>query len=265
MLIVGERINSSRNVIAQAAGKFDAALILGEAKLQVQAGARVLDVNAGTFAEKEGEYLKWIIETLISEIDTPLCIDSTDPEVVGEALQLCGKGMMINSITAETRNYSRMLPLIREYDCEVVALCMDDNGIPAKLQEKLNVGFGLVDRLLSDGIAVDKIYVDPLIMAVSTVQNSGITALRTIREIVKRYPGIHTICGLSNISFGLPVRKLMNRAFLVAAMTAGLDAIIVDPLDERLMATLIAANTLLGRDEHCREYLAAFRDNKLAC
>jgi 5-methyltetrahydrofolate--homocysteine methyltransferase len=259
MLIVGERINTSRKSISEAAKTLDASFILKEARNQIEAGAHMIDVNAGTFAEREKDHLMWLVETIRTEIDAPLCIDTTDPEVAGLALHICGPGAMVNSITAEKETYAAMLPLVKEHKCKVIALCIDNDGIPAGLEERLKVGSGLVDSLLSERIPVEDIYVDPLVMAVSTDRSSGDTALRAIREIRNQYPGIHTICGLSNISFGLPVRKFMNRMFLVAAMTAGLDAVILDPLDAKMMANLIAVNALLGRDEYCSEYIAAYR------
>lgn len=263
MLIIGERINTSRREIADATKARNTEVLLSEAMRQVEAGAHFLDVNAGTYAEAEGAYLRWIVETIRAKVDAPLCVDSTDPHVIADALQISGKGTMINSITAEKETYHAMLPLVQEYQCKVIALCLDDRGIPAELDDKLKVGFGLVDALLSDGIPAGDIYVDPLIMAVSTDQRSGAIALRVIREIRNRYPGVHAICGLSNVSFGLPARKLLNRVFLVAAMTSGLDAVIIDPLDKPLMANLIAANTLLGNDEMCMEYIRAYRRGKL--
>lgn len=263
MLIVGERINTSRKHIADAVRCGDAAHILEEARLQATAGAHFLDVNTGTFAEKEIDHLKRIVEHLISEVHAPLCIDSTDPKVIAEALKICGKGTMVNSVIAENENYSAMLPLISEYDCKTVALCPDDSGIPSKLEDKLDVGYALIDNLLSDGIPVNDIYVDPLIMAVRADQRSGVIALEVISHIRQRYPSIHKICGLSNVSFGLPTRKLMNRVFLVAAVATGFDAVIPDPLDKGMMANLIAARTLLGNDDYCMEYIAAYRENKL--
>jgi 5-methyltetrahydrofolate--homocysteine methyltransferase len=263
MLIVGERINTSRREVAEATRARNKEFILSEATRQMEAGAHLLDVNAGTYAEEERTYLRWIVETIRSEVGAPLCLDSTDPRVIADALQICGKGAMINSITAEKESYSAMLPLAREYSCRIVALCLDDGGIPTELEDKLKVGCKLVDSLLSDGIAPGDIYVDPLVMAVSTDQRSGSVALRVIREIKERYPGIHAICGLSNVSFGLPARKLLNRVFLVAAMAAGLDAVIIDPLDKPLMANLISANALLGNDEMCMGYIRAYRGGRL--
>ncbi|MBI5118877.1 dihydropteroate synthase [Candidatus Poribacteria bacterium] len=263
MTIIGERINSSRKPIARAIEEKNTAFIRDETRKQLQAGAHFIDVNAGAFAEKEWPNLKWVIETVMAAGDAPLCIDSSDPEVVREALAICGGSAMVNSISAEKERFSSLLPIIREYDCKVVALCLDDEGIPSEPDGKIGVGSRLVNNLVKNGIKPTNIYVDPLVMAVSTDKRSGVVALQTIEEIHKRFSGVHIVCGLSNISFGLPVRKLMNRTFLVMAMAAGLDAVIFDPLDKQMMANLITATTLLGLDEYCKDYIAAYRNNKL--
>ncbi|MBI5115229.1 dihydropteroate synthase [Candidatus Poribacteria bacterium] len=263
MLIVGERINTSRRPIAEATEKRDAAFICQEARAQLEVGASFLDVNAGTFGEKETENLIWLVKSIRSKVDSPLCIDSSDPEAIHAALEICGKGMMLNSISAEKEKYPAILPLIKEFGCKVVALCLAGGEIPTELSSKLKIGLDLVEALLSDGVKAENIYVDPLIMAIGVDQQTGRVALAMIKELKTKYPDIHTISGLSNISFGLPVRKLLNRTFLTMAMAAGLDAVIMDPLDKEMMATLTAANTLLGLDYCCGEYITAFRNNRL--
>ncbi len=263
MLIVGERINTSRKPIAEATEKRDSAFILREAKLQEQAGAHLIDVNAGAFAENEKQHLLWLVDILHNELSIPLCIDSSDPDVISEALSICGKENMVNSITAEQEKYKAILPLIREHRSSVIALFLDDKGIPEGFQSKLTVGFKLLENLLKDGIEPKNIYADPLALAISTTKDGGATTLNTIQEIRNRYPDIHIISGLSNISFGVPVRALLNQTFLAMAMTVGLDAVILDPLDRRVMASLVAANAILGNDAFCREYLTAYRNKDL--
>ncbi len=263
MLIVGERINTSRKPIAEATRRRDSAFIVNEARLQLEAGAHLIDVNAGTFAEQEKENLRWLVSVLHDEVAAPLSIDSSDPLAVSEALDICGNETMVNSITAEKEKYAAMLPLIRERQSKVVALFLDDEGVTGELQEKLKVGFNLLEKLLGDGIPPDKIYADPLVMAVGATQDGGIVTLRTIQEIRVRYPGIHIIGGVSNISYGVPARPLLNRTFLTMAMTVGLDAVILDPLDSQMMASVTAANAILGNDAFCREYLAAYRNKQL--
>jgi 5-methyltetrahydrofolate corrinoid/iron sulfur protein methyltransferase len=263
MLIVGERINTSRKPIAGATETRDAAIILQEARQQVEAGAHVLDVNAGTFAEREGENLRWLVDTLQSGVTADLCIDSSDPDLIAELLQYDGRITMVNSITAEQEKFAAMLPLIKEFGCRTIALGLNDEGVAIEFDKKLKITRHLLDSLLSEGVPAEHIYTDPLVMAISTGEDCGIIALKLIEEIRNIYPDVHIICGLSNISFGLPVRPLLNRTFLAMAMTAGLDAVILDPLDRQMMSTVVAATTLLGKDRNCREYLAAYRKKRL--
>ena len=261
--IIGERVNSSWKNIARAIEEKDEAYIQEEAEKQLRAGADFIDVNAGTFAEKERHCVRWLVETIRAAVDVKLCIDSSDPEVLREAIEICGGTAMINSITAEKENYAAVLPILRQYDCKVIAMCLDDEGVTSECEKKIRTGCDLVENLLGDGIKADNIYLDPVITAVGADKNSGVNALKTTEEVRRRYPGIHTVCGLGNISFGLPVRKLLNRTLLVMAMAVGVDTVIIDPLDQQMMEHLIAANTLLGNDEFCGEYIAAYRSKRL--
>ena len=221
MLIVGERINTSRKQIAEATEARNRDSILREAKLQEEAGEHFIDVNAGTFAEKEKEHLLWLVDILHKEISIPLCIDSSDPDVVSEALSICSGENMVNSITAEREKYGAILPIIKESRSKVIALFLDDEGVPQELQKTIRIGFGLLENLLEDGIEAENIYADPLSMAISTTQDGGMVTLKTIQELRNRYSDIHIITGLSNISFGVPVRSLLNGTFLAMAMTVG--------------------------------------------
>lgn len=263
MLIVGERINTSRKPIAKATESRDAAFILYEARQQVEAGANVLDVNAGTFAELEGENLKWLVETLQSGAAADLCIDSSNPDLIEELLRHDGRITMLNSITAQQERFSAMLPLIKEFGCSTIALGLNDEGIATEFEKKLKITRGLLDNLLAEGIPAERIYTDPLVMAISTGEEGGVVTLRLIEEIRRNYADVHIICGLSNVSYGLPVRPLLNRTFLAMAMMAGLDAVMLDPLDRQMMATVVAATTLLGKDRSCKDYLAAYRKKML--
>jgi 5-methyltetrahydrofolate--homocysteine methyltransferase len=170
---------------------------------------------------------------------------------------------MLNSITLEGQRFERMLPLAREFRTKVVALCQGE-GVATTAQQKIDTASRLVERLTAAGVVLADIYVDPLVFPLATDPASGTAALDALREITRRFPGVHTICGLTNVSHGLPARKLVNRAFLVSAMGAGLDAAILDPTDRELMAGLYATEAVLGRDEYCLGYLKAFRAGKLA-
>jgi len=263
MLIVGERINSTRGRIAQAIEEKNAALIQKEATTQVEAGAEYVDINAGSFAAKEIEYLTWLVETVQQVINKPLCIDSANSKALAAALKLHKGKAMVNSITVEKERYQAILPVLKEYACSVVALSIDDSGIPATTEGRVSIAGQLVDNLTADGIALDDIYIDPLVLPISVDFNNGVVVLDAIERIKQAYPEVHTICGLSNISFGLPARQQLNRAFLTMSLQRGLDAVIVDPCDKQLMSSIITVNALLGKDEYCMNYINAYRKGKL--
>ena len=263
MLIVGERINSSRKPIQPAIESKDVAAIQDIARRQVQAGATHIDVNAGTFISQEPEYLEWLAQTVQEAVEVPLCIDSPNPEAAERAIEACHKSPLVNSISGEAKRFSQMLPLLQRYGCSVIALCMDDGGIPDQAEKRLEIASRMLEQLEKEGISRNRVYFDPLIYPISTGSCFGQIALDTIRLIKSSLPGSQIICGLSNISHGLPNRKLLNQAFLVMCMAAGLDGVIFDPLDRRMMALLVASETLLGRDEYCSLYITAHREGRL--
>jgi cobalamin-dependent methionine synthase I len=262
MLIVGERINASRKPIKPAIENRDGDFILKEAEDQVAAGADLVDVNAGVFVGKEVEYLPWLVETIQAKIDVPLCIDSPDPKAIEAALAVHKGQPMINSISLETKRYEEVLPLIEKYKAKVVALCMTDKGMPKTADERFDVAAALIEKLTKVGVPLDDIYVDPLVMAVSTDSSFGIEFLRAVSRIMEGHQGVHTICGLSNISYGLPLRKHLNQTFAILAMAMGLNALIIDPLDQKMMANILTAGTLMGTDPYCAGYLKAYREGR---
>lgn len=263
LLIIGERINTSRKGVCEIVKRRAAERVIKEAMLQAKAGAQYIDVNAGTFLAEEPDVLRWLVVTIQAAVPVPLCIDSPNPDAVAAALEVHRGKALVNSITGEKSRYDRLLPLVQEYGCGVVALCLDDDGMPDSSKDAVEKGSRLVESLLAAGISPEDIYVDPMVRPVSTDSRAGVAVVEAVSMLREKYPGVHTICGLSNVSFGLPQRRLLNRAFLVATMAAGLDAVILDPLDSRLMALLTAAEVVLGRDERCTRYLKAFREGRL--
>lgn len=263
MIIVGERINSSRKAIQPAIENQDGAAIQDIAKKQVEAGAHYVDVNAGTFLSREPEYLEWLVKTVQEVVDVPLCVDSPNPEATERAIQACQKTPMLNSISGESKRVDLMLPLLKKYGCSVIALCMDDSGVPEGAEKRFQIASELLQKLEGEGVDRSRVFFDPLIYPISTGSHFGQVALDTIRLIKGSMPGVQTICGLSNISHGLPNRKILNQAFLVMSMAAGLDGAIIDPLDRRMMALLMASEALLGKDDFCSGYIAAHRAGKL--
>ena len=264
MLIVAERINSSRKAINEAIKAKDADFIRSEAKAQAEAGADYIDVNAGSFVGQEAEYLCWLVEIVQGATELPLCLDSPDPAAIAAALEVVKGPVMLNSITLEKQRMAGMMPLVKKYKTKVVVLCQSDEGMASTVSEKVKIAEQMVEALTKEGVALGDIYIDPLIYPIATDTQSAVAALGAVREIMQLFPGVHTICGLTNVSFGLPARKLINRAFLVAAMSHGLDSAIIDPTDRELMASLVAAEALLDRDKFCSGYITAYRGGKLS-
>jgi len=263
MIIVGEKINTSRKTVEQAVANRDAAFIARMAREQADAGAHYIDVNAGTFVDQEADCLCWLTETVQKEVDLPLSLDSPDPRALSEAMKLHRGEPMINSISLEEERFDALIPVITRQPCSIVALCMAQTSMPVTTDERVEVGSELVSRLLGKGFPPEKIYVDPLIQPVSVDTNMGVAALGAIRRIMDDHPGINTICGLSNISYGLPQRSLINRNFMALCIAHGLSAVIMDPTDRQLMATLLTAEMLLGRDEYCGNFIDAYQSGRL--
>lgn len=262
MLIVGELINASRKKIRTAIENQDKDTIQQIAVQQFENGADFIDANAGVFVGKEAEYLKWLVTTIQEDVDTPCCIDSPDPAAIEAALAVHKGTPMINSISMEKERYDALMPLIAGTDYKVVALCMSDAGMPETADARISIAEELVNNLVKNNIPLENIYVDPLVQPLSTNDNYGTEFLTSIEMIMSRFPGVHTVCGLSNISYGLPERMLLNQTFMVMAITKGLDGAIVNPLDNKMMAAIITAEALAGNDEWCEQYLLAYRQKR---
>jgi 5-methyltetrahydrofolate--homocysteine methyltransferase len=263
MEIVGELINASRKKIGEAIKSEDVSYIQETAKQQRDSGADYIDVNAGIFVGKEKEYMQWLIRSVQEVVDAPCCIDSPDPDVVETALELHKGVPMINSISLESDRYEALMPIVTSRDCKVVALCMSDQGMPESAQDRFAIAEKLVNSLVQKGAKKENIYVDPLVQPISTNDTYGVEFLNAIERIMTELDGVHTVCGLSNISYGLPKRELLNQNFAVMAVLKGLDCAIINPLDRKLMANLKAAEVLAGRDTFCMNYLDAYRSGKL--
>ncbi|MEI7884368.1 MAG: methyltetrahydrofolate cobalamin methyltransferase [Clostridia bacterium] len=264
MIIIGEKINSTLKSIRPAMESKDKEAIVELAKAQYAAGASFIDVNAGMFREQEIDILEWVIDVVQEAIDAPFCIDSPDPKAILAGLKRNKNGKpIINSITGEKDRFNAIMPLVAEYKTGVIALCMDDSGMPETSKERVMIAETLIKNLTKEGVALSDIYIDPLIRPIGTGSHYGMVALDTIRTIKNEYPAVHIACGLSNISFGIPARKVINQTFLVAAMTCGMDGAILDPLDKKLMTFLYATETLLGKDEYCMNFIGKFRKCEL--
>jgi 5-methyltetrahydrofolate--homocysteine methyltransferase len=259
MIIIGELINASRKAIGAAIEAADASAIQRVASDQAEAGADFIDVNAGIFVGKEPAYLKWLVEAVQAVTDKPCAIDSPDPKAIEAGLSVHRGTPMINSISLEKERYENLLPLIAGTDHKVIALCMSDSGMPETVDDRLKIADELVNGLVQHHVKVENIFVDPLVQPMSVNNAFGTAFLDSVAAIMDRFPGIHTACGLSNISFGLPARRFLNQTFMVMAICRGLDGAIVNPLDKKMMANIVAAEALAGKDSFCMTYLKAFR------
>lgn len=259
MRIIGEKINGTRKRVAKAIAERDEAYIKDLAAKQTEAGAAWLDVNAGTRPEQEPDDLKWLIKSIQAVVDTPLSLDSANPAALQAAIQAVNKTPLINSISGEPERLKGILPLVAEHNCQVIALTMDENRIPETSQRRMEVVRKIMAETRAHDIADDHVYLDPLALTIATNTQSGVVALETMRAVRHEFPEAHLTIGLSNISFGLPARSIINRGFLMLAMAAGLDTAILDPLDREIQATILTGQLLLGQDEHCLNYVRAFR------
>jgi len=259
MILVAEKINSTNKIIRAAVVDRDVEFISNLCRRQADAGADYIDVNAGNIYNGEAESLQWLVKVAQEAVEKPLAIDSADPVALEGALKLHNGKALVNSISGEKKRYNAVLPLVKEHKSSIVVLCNDDRGIPKNPETKIAIGSKVVENLLQEGIPVEDIFVDPLLQPLSVNLNSVVDMFTVTKEITSRFPGIHVICGLSNVSFGLPARSCINSAFLPMAVYAGMDSAVLDVLDKKLMAQNMAAQTLLGRDKFCKNYLKAFR------
>ena len=260
MVIVGELINTSRKPIGEAVEKRDARYIQQVATEQAEAGADYIDVNCGNKVFEELENMEWLVNTIQAAVKVPLCIDSPNPEALETGLALVKYGTpMINSITDEGPRFDAVIPLVQKYKAKLVALCLDEQGMPDTAADRMRVVKNLHAKLTAAGVEEDDIYFDPLVKPVSSVGTAGLEVLETIRLINEQYPAVHFMCGLSNVSYGLPNRKYLNRLFVSQTMAAGMDGYILNPTDKAMMALIYAAKTLLGQDNFCMGYIKAHR------
>ena len=261
--VIGERINTSRKKVQEAAAKRDSAYIQEDVKMQQDAGAKYIDVNAGARIGHEMDDMEWLVNIIQEVVTIPLCLDSPDPDVLEMAYGIVNEPPLINSISLEKDRYDAMVPFLKGKDCKIVALCMDDSGMPASVQDIIGRAKRIVFELGNIGIKQSSIYVDPLVQPVSTDTSKGIMVLESVKGILRELPEVHITGGVSNISYGLPQRKFINRTFINLMMAAGMDSAIIDPLDQVLMATIKTTEMLIGKDEFCTKYLKAVRAKEI--
>ncbi|MDY6836237.1 MAG: dihydropteroate synthase [Chloroflexota bacterium] len=267
MLVVGEAINATNKSVGQAIAQRNKEFLQKLARDQAEAGADYIDVNAGAGNGSMGDAavaMEWLVEIVQEATDKPLAIDSDSPEILKVALdKYRGNNLLINSVNAEPDRLIPIATLAAERDASLVALAMGSEGIPDNVNDRLSACDMIMRQVGRLGVKADRIYFDPLVLPISVDPNQGMITLNTLREVKAHYPTAKTIMGLSNISYGLPGRGLINRAFLLMAAQAGLDSAILNPLDTKAMTFIKVANMLTGNDPFCKTYIKAYRKGTL--
>ncbi len=265
MLIIGESINGTIPKVGQAILEKNEVFLRELAKTQYDCGAEMLDVNAGVAGGNETEDLPWVIKLVQQEVPIPLMIDSANPDALKEALAVYKHSELpiLNSISGEEEKWKKLFPVVSEKKGKIVVLCMDDQGIPKTIEGRISIASRLFDRLIQSGIPEAYIYFDPLVLAVSVESDAALVTLETIQALRKKFPKSHVVCGASNVSMGLPGRRLINRTFLAMAIFAGLDALFIDVRDQALLSTISASRPLVNQDSYCMQYLKALRAKKI--
>jgi len=262
--IIGERINMTRKRIRKEVWDRNAEFVVKEVKKQEAAGATHIDINAGGDPAKEVDDMKWLTEVVGGATELPITFDSSNPDALRAGLNLCNRpGTIINSITGEKERVEGVLPLVKEFNTGVVCLTMDDDGMPEDYEGRIKITRDLVNLLRENEIALSRAYFDHLVRPASTNPGQARFILDAIAATKKEYPEAHIALGLSNISFGLPQRNNLNRAFFAMLIAAGCDGAIIDPTEEGMMNTLFSSRAALGLDDYCMEYITASRGGRL--
>lgn len=260
MIIIGEKINGSIPVVAEAIAKRDSEFIKERARIQTEAGATYIDCCASVPEAEEAETLKWMIDCIQEASDLPISVDSPSADVIAEVFPYCKRPGLINSVSGEGDKIDKLFPLIADTKWEVICLLSDDSGIPKCAADRLKVFGHIMEKAEEYHISPSRLHIDPLVEMLCTSEDGIAMNVEVIRTVREKYPDIHITAAVSNISFNLPVRKMVNLGFTVLAMNAGLDSAILDPTNRDMMGVIYATEALLGLDDYCMEYISAYRE-----
>ena len=264
MIVIGEKINATRKKIAAALEARDKDHIVHTALEQVKAGAHYIDLNGGDpRAGKEANNMAWLMEVVQEKTETPVAIDTADPNAAKVGLSLAEQRPIMNSVSLETERLEKLLPITADYDCMVVALLMSDDGPPKGVDDRLKSAGELIEKIVGTGKKVDDIIVDPCFFPVSADTDNGRILIDSIAAIHKEWPEVHIGGGCSNVSYGLPKRRYVNLALIAQAIYAGMDAGIIDPTVPEIVPMIMAAEAVAGFDDFCMNYVTAEREGKL--
>ncbi|MEL4105581.1 methyltetrahydrofolate cobalamin methyltransferase [Oscillospiraceae bacterium WX1] len=263
MIIIGEKLNGTIPSMKKAILARDEQTLRDLAKKQADAGAHFLDVCASTSPEIEVETLKWMIDVVQDTVDTPICIDSPNIKALEKVIPYIKRPGLINSVAQEGGKCNIIFPLIKGTEWQVIAQTTDDNGIPNDSKGRVAITKYVVETAAKYDITPDRIHIDPLITAISADNNSVINFADTVKEVKAMYPTIKITAAISNISFGMPLRKVLNQHFYALAAYIGLDSAVMDPCNRDLYTSMLVTETLLGRDRLCRKFTNAYRKNEI--
>jgi len=255
-VVIGERINpTGRKKLAEemAAGNFET--VVADAVAQVEAGAQLLDVNAGIPLADEPAILAQTVELVQSITDVPLSIDSSIVEALEAGLAVYQGKALVNSVTGEDEQMERVLPLVARHGAAVIAISNDETGISEDPDVRFEVARKIVSRAADHGIPREDVVVDPLVMPIGAMGTAGRQVFRLVRRLREEL-GVNTTCGASNVSFGLPNRPSLNAAFLPMAIASGMTSAITSPLHEEMRRAIWAADVMMGNDRHCASWIA---------
>jgi 5-methyltetrahydrofolate--homocysteine methyltransferase len=259
LVIIGERINpTGRKKLMAALQNGNLDIVRKDAVAQVEAGAAILDVNAGVPGADETALMLQVMEAVRQVTDVPLCIDSANPAVLETALSQYEGKALVNSVNGEERALEKILPLIAKHNAAVIGLTMDDDGIPQTVEKRLEVAGKIIARAEALGIPRSDVIIDPLVLTVGSDSKAAMTTLTATRAIATEF-GVNITMGASNVSHGLPDRRVINATFLAMAMACGLTCPITNPLVTAVRETALAGNLLLGKDEWAMNWITYFR------
>jgi 5-methyltetrahydrofolate--homocysteine methyltransferase len=259
-VVIGERINpTGRKLLAKEMKAGDYSRVEADALAQVQAGAQILDVNAGIPLADEPAILAESIKLVQSITDVPLCIDSSIVAALEAGLDAYEGKALLNSVTGEEERLEQVLPLVRKHGCAVIAISNDDTGISEDINVRFDVAKKIVERAADHGIPAADVVVDPLVMPIGAVNSAGVQVMELVRRLRTELK-VNTTCGASNLSFGLPNRNGLNAAFISMAVGSGMTSAITNPLHTELMQSVRGANVVMGNDPECTQWIRAYRE-----
>ena len=262
MFVIGELINGMYREVAGALERRDASFIVQLARQQADAGADALDINCGPLSKDPASDMRWLVEVIQKEVRLPLSLDSTKQAVIEAGLAVCKNKAIINSTTADDEKMKAYFELAKKKEAGLIALTVDKKGVPQDKERRLELAARIVEAAAAQDFAAERLFLDPVLMPINVAQAQLFVILEVIKDLKLLAPEARTVVGLSNVSQGAGDRRWINRAFLLMAQGAGLDAAILDPLDAELMKTMVAGDLVLNRSIYCDAYFDAYLKTK---